>query len=143
MKKTFTLLEMLVVIGIISILVSLGFTSYSTAQKKARDAKRKNDLSSIRSAFEQYYSVCDFKYPSSVPSSGAKLTATTVTCTSLTADIDLITMPGDPLGGNYQCVGTCNTSGYTICPKDLGSGKLLETSDCNLTNLNCCITNQQ
>ncbi|PIP15139.1 hypothetical protein COX47_01305, partial [Candidatus Roizmanbacteria bacterium CG23_combo_of_CG06-09_8_20_14_all_35_49] len=31
-KKSFTLLEMLVVIGIIAILVSLGTSSYSTAQ---------------------------------------------------------------------------------------------------------------
>ncbi|NCO89124.1 type II secretion system protein, partial [Candidatus Roizmanbacteria bacterium] len=41
LKKAFTLLEILVVIGIISIMVAMGTASYSTAQKKARDAKRK------------------------------------------------------------------------------------------------------
>lgn len=142
-KKAFTLLEMLVVIGIISILVSIGFSSYSTAQKKSRDAKRKNDLKSIQNAFEQYYSICSYKYPSFLPLAGSKLTATTTDCPSLSSSVDLITMPSDPMGGNYQCVGTCDSSGYTICPKDLGGGRYLETEDCNSTNKNCCVSNLQ
>lgn len=56
-------MEMLVVIGIIAVLVSMGFVSYSTAQKKARDAKRKIELSSIKNAMEQYYSLCNGIYP--------------------------------------------------------------------------------
>ncbi|PIZ67144.1 hypothetical protein COY13_03935 [Candidatus Roizmanbacteria bacterium CG_4_10_14_0_2_um_filter_36_35] len=63
MRKAFTLLEMLVVIGIISVLVSMGFASYSTAQKKARDAKRQGDLKAAQQIMEQCYSVNDFKYP--------------------------------------------------------------------------------
>lgn len=59
----FTLLEMLVVIGIIAVLVSMGFVSYSTAQKKARDAKRKLEISSIKNAMEQYYTLCNGSYP--------------------------------------------------------------------------------
>lgn len=64
-KLGFTLLEMLVVIGIIAVLVSMGFVSYSTAQKKARDAKRKLELGSIKIAMEQYYSLCNGSYPTS------------------------------------------------------------------------------
>jgi len=143
MKKGFTLLELLVVIGIISILVTMSFSSYSTAQKKSRDAKRKNDLKAIQNAFEQYYSICGYKYPASLPSAGTKLIATTTDCPSLSSNVDLITIPSDPLGGNYQCVSTCDSTGYTICPKDLGGGKYLETEDCNSTNKSCCITNQQ
>ena len=63
MKKSFTLLEMLVVIGIIAILVSLGFASYSTVQKKARDAKRQGDLKAAQQIMEQCYSVNSFQYP--------------------------------------------------------------------------------
>lgn len=62
-KKGFTLLEMLVVIGIIAILVTLGFASYSTVQKKARDAKRQGDLKAAQQIMEQCYSVNGFKYP--------------------------------------------------------------------------------
>lgn len=57
MKKSlgFTLLELLVVISIIGILVAVGTTSYSTAQKKSRDARRRGDMKAVQSAFEQYY----------------------------------------------------------------------------------------
>lgn len=134
---------MLIVIGIIAILVALGTTSYTTAQRKARDAKRRSDLKMIQNAFEQYYSICNFNYPSTLPTAGSKLTATTVNCPSLATNIDLITMPADPLGGNYQCVGTCDITGYTICPKTISGSKYLETEDCNSTNISCCVSNQQ
>jgi len=69
LKKAFTLLEILVVIGIIGIMVAMGTASYSTAQKKARDAKRKTDLRTIQNALEQYYSVCNYLYPTPAPAS--------------------------------------------------------------------------
>jgi len=62
-KKGFTLLEMLVVIGIIAVLVTLSITSYTTVQKKARDAKRKSDLKAIQNCLEQHYAYDNkFKY---------------------------------------------------------------------------------
>lgn len=70
MKKGFTLLEMLVVIGIIAVLVGLGAASYSTAQKKARDAKRQSDLTAAQQMLEQCYSVNTFQYPTVSNSSG-------------------------------------------------------------------------
>lgn len=54
-RKGFTLLELLVVISIISILLALGVVAYSTAQRKGRDAKRRADIKSLQSGFEQYY----------------------------------------------------------------------------------------
>lgn len=53
----FTLFELLVAISIIGILVSIGMASYSAAQKRARDARRKEDLKTLQTALEQYYSV--------------------------------------------------------------------------------------
>ncbi len=144
LSRAFTLLELLVVIGIIGILVGLGAASYSTAQKKARDSKRKSDMKAIQNAFEQYYSICSYQYPASVPAGGAKLTATTTDCTSLASNTDLITMPKDPLGGNYACdaSSTCNSTGFKICPPtSVNSGKMLETEDC--TSTSCCVTSQQ
>ncbi len=54
-QKGFTLLELLVVMGIIAVLIGLGAVSYATAQQKARDAKRKADLRSIQNCMEQNY----------------------------------------------------------------------------------------
>lgn len=75
-RASFTLLEMLVVIGIISILVAMGAVSYSTAQKKARDAKRKSDIRTIKNAMEQYNSICNGSYPTTLGTSIAAVTTT-------------------------------------------------------------------
>lgn len=54
-KSGFTLVELLVVIAIISILTIVISSSFSSAQKKARDAKRKAELSSLTKALQMYY----------------------------------------------------------------------------------------
>ena len=50
----FTLVELLVVVAIIGILATVVVISYSGAQSKARDAKRKSDFSTIGTALEMY-----------------------------------------------------------------------------------------
>jgi len=54
MKKSFTLIELLVVIAIIGILAAIIIVNVSSARVKARDARRKSDLDSIRTAIEMY-----------------------------------------------------------------------------------------
>ncbi len=139
-KKSFTLLEILVVIGIIAVLVAMGTASYSTAQKKARDAKRRGDLKAIQNALEQYYSICGYNYPFS-SSGNLPLTISTTNppCSSATT---ILTVPKDPLGGYYRCVDSCSSSAYTICPPaSVNGGKMLETADCS--DKSCCVSNQQ
>lgn len=53
--RGFTLVELLIAISIIAIISVVGFTSFSQAQVRARDAKRKQDLRSIAIALELYY----------------------------------------------------------------------------------------
>lgn len=109
----FTLLELLVVISIIVILVTIGMSSYSTAQKKGRDAKRKSDLKEIQTALEQYYAVCGYQYP--------LITGfyDQVNCPTPAISI-MPTVPQDPRGTPYYCptpVSNCSSSTYTICSK--------------------------
>lgn len=110
MRKSFTLLEMLVVIGIIAILVSLGFASYSTVQKKARDAKRQGDLKSAQQTLEQCYSVNSFQYPIISGSPG------TITATCPAPNTSITFTLTDPIdSGTYRyTVTSSTTTDYTI-----------------------------
>src|SRR3990167_8962875 len=53
-KHGFTLIELLVTMSIIAILAAIGLSSSAFSQKRARDARRKADLESVRSALEIY-----------------------------------------------------------------------------------------
>jgi len=124
--KGFTLLEVLVVIGIISILVTLGIASYSTAQKKARDAKRQSDLKGAQQVMEQCYSVNSFAYP-------AILGTGTITATCPAPNTNITFTITDPLNTDtYIYTIASTTSTYTITAPDL------ETSTTNFS-----VSNQQ
>ena len=62
-NKGFTLFELLVSISIIGILTALASVAFSGAQKKARDARRMQDIKAIQTAAEQYYSQNNYVYP--------------------------------------------------------------------------------
>jgi len=61
----FTLIELLVSISIIAIISAIASMSFSVAQKKARDSRRIQDMSSLQKAAEQYYTFTSYKYPAS------------------------------------------------------------------------------
>lgn len=60
--KGFTLVELMIVVGIIAVLSVAGALSYSAILKRSRDSKRKADIEQIRSALEMYRSDMGF-YP--------------------------------------------------------------------------------
>lgn len=53
-KNGFTLIEILVASTIIAVLSVIGVASYTSINKRSRDAKRKSDLEQVRSALEMY-----------------------------------------------------------------------------------------
>lgn len=128
----FTLLELLVVIGIIAILVALGAVSFSSAQKKARDTRRKADLKSMQEALESYYSVCNYTYPPAINNG-------IVCATSGNTLLPAVNIPKDPRSGQSYATGytvdaVANT--YTLCLPDTPP---LETE----TVASYCLANQQ
>ncbi|MEI7719781.1 MAG: prepilin-type N-terminal cleavage/methylation domain-containing protein [bacterium] len=54
-KRGFTLVELMVVIGIIAILAGIVMTSLSSAKYRANDTKRKSDLKNLALSLSVYY----------------------------------------------------------------------------------------
>ncbi len=61
-ERGFTLLELLVVIGIIGLLASILVVNLTGARKRARDTKRIGDIRNLQIALEDYYGK-NAKYP--------------------------------------------------------------------------------
>jgi prepilin-type N-terminal cleavage/methylation domain-containing protein len=128
-QKGFTLLEILVVISIIGILIVLGATAFSVAQQKGRDARRRGDLKSMQTAFEQFYA--------------ASGTSEYDTCENMEGQFSTGSLPTDPKGGDYPCLGDAN--GYCAC------ADLDDSTGGNATNPSCnygsgeyfCVSNLQ
>ena len=114
MKKSFTLLEMLIVLGIIAIILSVLTVSFSTAQKKSRDAKRKGDLKALQNGLEQYYSTCTYRYPT-----GALPTGTSLQCGA--SPIIVSVVPVDPNSGVGYTYSPTGTTGFSLCTNSMES----------------------
>lgn len=91
-KSGFTLIELLVVISIIGILAGLSLSSYTGAQKQARDSQRRSDLNQYRNALEVYAGANNLKYPILA----SRSTASTDLCTALGTSI-ISSCPSGPL----------------------------------------------
>lgn len=132
-KNGFTLLELLVVIGIIGILVALATVSYSATQSSGRDSRRKQDMIAIQNALEQYYSEHSFSYPVDCTGGDAEVTAYLKS-----------NWPVDPDGSVYA-PSSCLATGYCICAemeKDT-SGNSATACDWSGGSTHYCVGNLQ
>lgn len=117
--QAFTLIELMVVVGIIAILATIGFSVYSNAQKIARDGKRIGDLQEIQKALEQYYAATNSVYPAAL--------------TSVNSYFQNGAAPTDPTSGaNYTYVPCTTEYKYTLCTTGTSMESCTPTK-CNAT----------
>ncbi|MDO8715896.1 MAG: prepilin-type N-terminal cleavage/methylation domain-containing protein [Dehalococcoidales bacterium] len=151
-KRGFTLIELLIVITIIAILVGAGTVSWTNAQIKGRDSRRKVDLKAVQQALELYYQT-NGTYPGhfvgqisciNEPGHTINWNGGEFYCTPPggTKVVYMKQLPLDPLGTN------ADTTGYYYLPvydREFGpvasnyvlSAKLENTKDPDKTNLPC------
>ena len=145
-KKGFSLLELLVVISIIAILVGLSAVSYSTAQKKARDARRRGDMRAVQAAYEQYYA--DPTNNSAYPASCSSSLITPYVPGGWPTD------PQNATSSGQVYTTSCSDSAFCFCAKmESGSGNSGGVADATCSTLGVtdgngnypyfCVKNQQ
>ena len=126
--KGFTLVELLVVIVILAILGIVGITIFTGTQSKARDSKRKEDISSLASAMEANYIVgtgysttiaptwfADQIIPQNPNPNGVSYSTNTITTSSWTFCALLENSTGNAPSNNNL---TGTTSGSWFCKKN-------------------------
>lgn len=127
-RKGFTLVEILIVIGIISILFSMGVGSYSAIQRNGRDSRRKADLEQIRAGLEMYRKTNN-AYPTALPNPspglpfGAALTDGTNTY--------LQTLPQDPRATSRVYYYTTSGADYTLATQLEGTSTCTSSPPAN------------
>lgn len=89
-QRGFTLIELLIVISLIGILSGFAIINLVGVRSRGRDAERKSDLQTIRSALE-LYRADENQYPATLPACAQSLRNPAGTSTYITS------MPCDPL----------------------------------------------
>ncbi|MBI2263318.1 type II secretion system protein [Candidatus Berkelbacteria bacterium] len=132
-RKGFTLVELLVVIAIIGVIAALVIVNLSSARGKGRDARRKQDVETIRTAVEAYI---DDNNGTSPGVSGTVYTSDAANWTTLQTSMSsvLSALPKDPKNtaiDSYVYRYTVNASGaYEIDAKfEKDTNSMLNSND--------------
>lgn len=130
-KLGFTLVELLVVLGISAILLGISAVALQSSRTAARDGKRKADLEMIRSGLEIFRSDCGI-YPTAAEMAfGGRLAGNGSSTSCATTNEYIARIPTDPQDPTYDYyyvpTGTPVGTTYILCARlEIGGG-----TDCN------------
>jgi|SRR3990172_1418469 len=129
-RRGFTLIELLVVIAIIGILASFAIASFTSAQAKGRDSRRKADLDAVKKALELFKSdtTGGAKYPNTT-------TGSLVTLTYIRA------LPTDPSSAANYWYTPFQSNGTSACSGGGDTLALASAGNCETFQLTACIEN--
>lgn len=120
LTRGFTVVELLVVIGIIAIMSVIVMGSISDSKKRGRDSKRIADIRVLQLALENYYSV-EGKYPTTLSGLGDS------------------NLPTDPNGPSYKYAALNGCQSYHLgATLELQNGILDDDEDYNSGSETVC-----
>lgn len=117
-KAGFTLLEMMIVIAIITIMTVTISSNFLTAQKRARDARRRADAVTLQSALELYNN-SNNAYPvlATATTSDVWNVGTNTLYTALVTGQYASSLPVDPVNAGNYVYSYISSSGTQYCIK--------------------------
>lgn len=131
LKQGFSLVELLVVLAVIAIISGISIFALNDVRIASRDARRKADMETIRSALELYKSDCG-SYPVSL-SGGSSLTGPSGS--PCAGNVYMQTVPSDPTSGSYLYIRGTAVTTYNLCVRlEQGTG----TTPCGPSNVLSC-----
>lgn len=106
LMQGFTMIELLMVMGILSVLTGFVVVTYPASQKRVRDTRRKSDIKQYQTALELYANKNNGSYP----------TTASATLVSMCATLGLSNCPDDPkaTASQYKYFGNASGSSYVI-----------------------------
>ena len=132
MKRSFTIIELLIVIAVIAILISIALPRFRGMQEEGNIAKAKGELRTLQTAVESYYIHNNNTYPTALSS-----------LTTASPNIIGSSLPTDPFNGtsNYGYAQSTNVRFYVIYSVGIGgngSATINDTGTVTETNGSSC-----
>jgi|GEM_PF-1149162 len=130
-SKGFSLIELLVAMGIIAVLLALVAFGIATAQRNSRDTQRRNKLADFVLVLEDFYTTKNTYPPSGVAAAGNAygsgfnlvVDTTTIANSGVTNRVAWTVPTNAPEAGNtWYCYGRLNGGGNYIAGVKLESG---------------------